>query len=191
MYFYFNIFRAPTLLNTKSVIRSILITFPNACLPLYQLDKQYKEYEGISIPYRDFGFDDLHSFLKSVDDTVILNGCGRYAIVTGVATEDNRHIESMVSKQRVSRKPHSQYGRNESTHQNRSTSFHNRTNNLNNSWIGWRERKGKNQIDIAESNKQRQGNFSQYYIYLLIRKVNPNHHSCFFKSFSDVIFFAK
>lgn len=55
--------------SVKKIIRSILTSSPVTVL-LYQLEKDYANTIGDSIPYQKLGFNSVEHFLKSIPDTV-------------------------------------------------------------------------------------------------------------------------
>lgn len=59
----------PQFQTTKKIIRAILSASARGTT-VHELDSSYKEYEGQSIPFREYGFTNLYSFLNYMADTV-------------------------------------------------------------------------------------------------------------------------
>jgi len=85
--------------DIKKVLRALIISCPHG-LTVEQLDRDFSEMEGTKIPFYDYGFNSLESFLQSIPDTLLVNGRGRNAPVYGVSSDKTKHIEELVSKQK-------------------------------------------------------------------------------------------
>uniref|UniRef100_A0A182W7I3 HTH OST-type domain-containing protein n=1 Tax=Anopheles minimus TaxID=112268 RepID=A0A182W7I3_9DIPT len=87
----------------KAIIRSLAISSASG-MTLSQLDHDFKNLEGYSIPYQTHGFKSLHSMLKTLTDVVRVNGNDQQSTIHPVTTEKNQHIRSLVEKSKKSKK---------------------------------------------------------------------------------------
>ncbi|XP_074026312.1 uncharacterized protein [Leptinotarsa decemlineata] len=85
--------------SAKKNIRSIL-TSAGLSMTMRELEKDYVEFINESIPYRKHGFSHLEQFLRSMPDTVEVEGAGPYAIVHVTKSQKSSHVYDLVSKQR-------------------------------------------------------------------------------------------
>ncbi|XP_056641482.1 tudor domain-containing protein 5 [Diorhabda sublineata] len=88
---------------TKKYLRSLLTANPTA-MTVRQVSIDYQNTIGESIPYTKFGYTSLEQFLRSIPDTVQLQGTGPFALVNLVVSEKSSHIVALVSRQRVERR---------------------------------------------------------------------------------------
>ncbi|XP_044745993.1 putative uncharacterized protein DDB_G0286901 [Coccinella septempunctata] len=91
------------LLQIKKLLRSILIS-SQIVLDVSQLNEDFKELEGIDIPYEKMGFKTLLDFLCSITDVLLVDGDSMYSKVHQVHSEKSAHVKEMVKKQRPSTK---------------------------------------------------------------------------------------
>ncbi|XP_070176619.1 tudor domain-containing protein 5-like isoform X2 [Littorina saxatilis] len=94
---------ANALSNIKSLFRSILITVQGG-LTVQEFQRDYRDFVGTPIPYTDFGFQSLKPFLLSLKDTVQFFTSNGEERLRQVSTEDTKHIEVMVQRQKPSQK---------------------------------------------------------------------------------------
>ncbi|GBM55232.1 hypothetical protein AVEN_158118-1 [Araneus ventricosus] len=87
------------LLNLRSVTQSC-----KGGVPLYRLERDYKDLLGTPIPYRELGFNSLETFIQDIPDVISLkrNREGQF-MAEGVADAATAHIASLVSRQRQAR----------------------------------------------------------------------------------------
>ena len=89
--------------NLSDVIRRRLRStlLPNKKgLVLCALEQEYRGFFGQGIPFQQFGFQDLITFLRSMPEVVTLKKLpGGDLIVTAKADESTSHIQEMVNKQ--------------------------------------------------------------------------------------------
>ncbi|XP_075227861.1 uncharacterized protein LOC142328183 isoform X2 [Lycorma delicatula] len=84
----------------KAVIRSILISTPNA-MNVKQLATEFMQSEGAEFPYNDFGFKTFLDYLKSIPDTVLLDSQNSInPLVIPVKSERSSHIDNLVMRQK-------------------------------------------------------------------------------------------
>jgi len=86
---------------TKTSIRSTLLSHKGS-ITSSELNSDYIDFLGESIPYTKFKFQDLDSFLLSMPDVCEAQWCGDRLLVRGLAGEKSSHIKDMVSKQKTS-----------------------------------------------------------------------------------------
>ncbi|XP_026836368.1 tudor domain-containing protein 5 isoform X2 [Drosophila erecta] len=86
----------------KKVVHSLVVSSPEK-MTIEKLMRDYRSEEGCSLPYRELGFKDADSFLRSIPDTVKLMGHGPMALITPVATAKSAHIQKLVHDQKKSR----------------------------------------------------------------------------------------
>lgn len=91
--------------EVKSIIRGLLTSCAED-MTVGKLRHDYRNQEGHDIPFYDFKFRDVTSFLRSIPDVceVFDNPYGPYAIVRLVESEKSAHISSLVKRQRPSTK---------------------------------------------------------------------------------------
>ncbi|XP_074026307.1 uncharacterized protein [Leptinotarsa decemlineata] len=85
--------------STKKNIRSIL-TSAGLSMTIRELARDYVEFINESIPYRKHGFSHLEQFLRSMPDTVEVEGSGPYAIVHVTKSQKSSHVYDLVAKQK-------------------------------------------------------------------------------------------
>lgn len=55
--------------NTKAILRSLINSAPTG-LTVADLERDFANQEGRRIPFVELGYNRLHSFLQSIDDTL-------------------------------------------------------------------------------------------------------------------------
>jgi len=84
--------------KTCKIIRSILLASKGGSTA-EKLYNDYRETVGEGIPYRKLGYDNLHSFLKSIPDYCrISRSMKGELVVHGVADENTRHMQDLVNR---------------------------------------------------------------------------------------------
>ncbi|CAH1998087.1 unnamed protein product [Acanthoscelides obtectus] len=89
--------------NVKKHIISVL-TSTTFTMTINQLSKDYRNMVGEEIPYYKLGYNSMESFLKSISDTVQVKGSGPMATVLPVVSEKSKHINELVTNQKITRK---------------------------------------------------------------------------------------
>ncbi|KAI6649307.1 hypothetical protein LOD99_11673 [Oopsacas minuta] len=79
----------------KKSLRAVLISCPEGT-PLAKVESDYRSFMGESLSYRQFGFRNIESFLRSIPDTVRVSG----PIAYGVACEEIKHVTKLINNQR-------------------------------------------------------------------------------------------
>ena len=79
----------------KKSLRSVLISCPEGT-PINKVESDYRTFMGGSLPYRQFGYSNVEGFLRSIPDTVRING----AVAFGVATAEIKHVTKLINNQR-------------------------------------------------------------------------------------------
>lgn len=59
----------PTLKETKQILRSLANTYPRG-IQSSQFTQEYYNLVGSSIPYKSFGYNNVHDFLMNIPDTI-------------------------------------------------------------------------------------------------------------------------
>lgn len=90
--------------NTQTTILALLITRKGGCT-LKQLSNDYYELEGEHIPWKDFGYNSLLSFLHSMSRTVHIEQKDNTTIVHGIATEKSKHVSKLIAGQKAQKPP--------------------------------------------------------------------------------------
>ena len=90
------------LLQCKKYLRSTLIANKGG-IRVSDLSRQYYQSVGEHIPYADFGFKTLESFLISVPDVCQLNMNGQKLMATVVTSTATAHIARMIGAQKGSK----------------------------------------------------------------------------------------
>ena len=86
--------------STESMLRAVLISSKEG-IPLFHLDKEYRELTMQPIPFRQLGFASLELYIKSLAGLArIERGVDGTLIVKGIAGEKDKHIAKLVSGQR-------------------------------------------------------------------------------------------
>jgi len=83
----------------KKYLRSILLAFKGG-IPACQVSEKYHEMVGDKIPYRQYNYNSLETFLQSIPDVCRITFRGRDVMVEGVATPETSHIERFVKKEK-------------------------------------------------------------------------------------------
>ncbi|XP_033227106.1 uncharacterized protein LOC117179433 isoform X3 [Belonocnema kinseyi] len=97
-----------SLLNSKrreeveTTIRSCLVASPGD-VTVQQLNKDYYEFEGEHIPFREFSCQSLIDFLKQLRNVLWLENRGGLLYVHGIDSEKSRHVSTLVEGQRPSK----------------------------------------------------------------------------------------
>ncbi|XP_018575854.1 uncharacterized protein LOC108914515, partial [Anoplophora glabripennis] len=86
--------------NVKKYITSLLTSTP-LVVTIQQLSKDYKNTIGEPVPYQKLGYNSLEHFLRSIPDTVQVNGSGPIAQVIPVASAKSAHVNQLVTKQKI------------------------------------------------------------------------------------------
>ncbi|CAH2015142.1 unnamed protein product [Acanthoscelides obtectus] len=89
--------------NVKKYIISVLTSSP-LTMTINQLSKDYRNMLGEEIPYHKLGYNSMEHFLKSISDTVQVKGSGPMATVLPVISEKSKHINELVTNQKITRK---------------------------------------------------------------------------------------
>ncbi|XP_074026305.1 uncharacterized protein [Leptinotarsa decemlineata] len=85
--------------SVKKNIRSILIS-AGLLMTMRELEKDYIEFINEPIPYRKHGFSHVEQFLRSMPDTVEVEGFGPYATVHVTKSQKSSHVYDLVAKQK-------------------------------------------------------------------------------------------
>ncbi|KAK7863839.1 hypothetical protein R5R35_003323 [Gryllus longicercus] len=88
--------------EVKTIIRGLLVSSPVEVTVL-KLRRDFKAQEGQDIPFYEFGFRDVTTFLRSIPDVckVCKNDSGPYAIVKLVESVKSAHVSSLVLRQKT------------------------------------------------------------------------------------------
>ncbi|KAI0984089.1 hypothetical protein GJ496_011153 [Pomphorhynchus laevis] len=88
----------------KSDIRSVLIAAKNG-FTANELIRDYKEFVGNDINFREYGCTTLHSLLAKIPDVCRIEQHNGGFIYHAIADASTRNIQQLVSRQRTSKKP--------------------------------------------------------------------------------------
>ena len=86
----------------KKEIRALLISRKHGLTPK-QLNSDYLRTMGRDLPYRNFGYKDCLSFVKTMPDVAKVCMSLNKAVLYGVADSKTKKIQNLVSKQRTSK----------------------------------------------------------------------------------------
>uniref|UniRef100_A0A182JWN2 HTH OST-type domain-containing protein n=1 Tax=Anopheles christyi TaxID=43041 RepID=A0A182JWN2_9DIPT len=90
----------------KTIIRALAISNASNGITVAQLNKDFKNLEGYSIPYGQFGFYSLDVMLRTMTDALRVSGYGMTAIVQPLSNEKSQHVREMVKRNKnTSKKP--------------------------------------------------------------------------------------
>ena len=84
--------------RTKKQLRSVLLSEKGG-VAADQLERDYRDLVGETIPTRRLGFPTLEAFLRSLPDTCSIQWRGAALTVQGVASGQTRHVQEMVARQ--------------------------------------------------------------------------------------------
>ena len=87
--------------QVKKTIRALLLSSKSGSTPR-QLMNDYKYVAGNAIPYVEFGYDSLMSYLSSLKDVVSVSKSRDTTLLRAVPDSSTKHIAKLVSKQRSS-----------------------------------------------------------------------------------------
>ncbi|CAK9812883.1 Tudor domain-containing protein 5 [Anthophora quadrimaculata] len=90
--------------NTKTTILALLLAHKTGCT-LRQLNNDYYELEGESIPWKDLGYVSLLDFLNSMPKTVQIEHSNNVIIVKGIASDKSMHVSKLIAGQKVQKYP--------------------------------------------------------------------------------------
>jgi len=83
----------------KKYLRSIFLAYKGG-IPAEQVFEKYYDMVGDNIPYRQYNYNSLETFLQSIPDVCRITFRGRNVMVEGVATPETSHIERFVNKEK-------------------------------------------------------------------------------------------
>ncbi|KAJ8301026.1 hypothetical protein KUTeg_022545 [Tegillarca granosa] len=89
--------------DTKKTIRALLLSAP-AGLTVQELSRDYHDFMSGRIPFRPLGYTNLEDFLRDMPDVVQIFYKNGVMCIKAVADETTKHIERLVSKQKVTNK---------------------------------------------------------------------------------------
>lgn len=86
--------------ETKKQIRALLLSAP-APLTVGEIKRDYHDFMGASIPFRAMGYDSMEDMFNDMQDAVQISWKNGLMVLQAVSDESTRHIESLVSKQKI------------------------------------------------------------------------------------------
>ncbi|GFS32300.1 uncharacterized protein NPIL_649921 [Nephila pilipes] len=87
------------LIHLRSVVQSC-----KGGVPLNRLDKDYRDFIGMNIPFKEFGYDSLEDFIRSIPDVINLKKNANGQIVAlGVTDTSTAHLFGQMSKRKSSK----------------------------------------------------------------------------------------
>ncbi|XP_060065757.1 tudor domain-containing protein 5-like [Ylistrum balloti] len=89
--------------ETKKQLRALLLSAP-AALTIQELKRDYHDFMGDPIPFREFGYTTLEDLLKDMPDALRVSWENGVMCLAPVAQEASVHIQKLVSKQKVNNK---------------------------------------------------------------------------------------
>lgn len=91
--------------NIIAVIRSILISAPGRCLPVRQIQSDYREVEGSMIPFKKFNFRTIEEFLEASNEFLIRQTSEGIKVFPK-ANKESAHVSKLIDEQtRKKKKP--------------------------------------------------------------------------------------
>lgn len=106
--------RVPTREEVQVVISALLVTRKEASttgVPIAALEHDYREQEGMRIPFRELGHSCLLDFLQSMSSCLSVRQRNGMTVVYPLASEKTAHVSSLVAGQKTSLKKSSRGGR--------------------------------------------------------------------------------
>ncbi|XP_021340324.1 tudor domain-containing protein 5-like, partial [Mizuhopecten yessoensis] len=89
--------------ETKKQLRALLLSAP-AALTANELKRDYHDFMGDPIPFRELGYTTLEDLLKDMPDALRVSWKNGVMCLEPVAQEASVHIQKLVSKQKVNNK---------------------------------------------------------------------------------------
>ncbi len=86
--------------SLKKSIKALVISAPLG-LTVKEVELDYAKYEGRPLPYRQLGYTTCQDFLQDIPDAVRSVWERGHLVVRAVADDSTRHIQSLVSRQKV------------------------------------------------------------------------------------------
>ena len=90
--------------EVETSIRSCLVAHQGD-VTIQQLDKDYVEFEGEHIPYKEFGCNSLISFLQQLRNVLWIENRRGFLYIHAIDSEKSRHVSSLVEGQRRKKLP--------------------------------------------------------------------------------------
>ncbi|GFN73523.1 tudor domain-containing protein 5 [Plakobranchus ocellatus] len=89
--------------EAKKEIRSLLLSAPLG-LTVTELKRDFVEFIGRPLPWKELGYSNPEDFLQDIPDTVKVTYASTGMVLTGVANNSTKHIEKMVQCQKIDSK---------------------------------------------------------------------------------------
>ncbi|XP_060568435.1 tudor domain-containing protein 5-like [Ruditapes philippinarum] len=87
----------------KKHVRALLLSCP-AALTVRELERDFYNFIGVRLAYRDIGYATIEDFLRDIDDAVQISYKNGVMTLTANADDTTKHIQRLVSRQKVSNK---------------------------------------------------------------------------------------
>ncbi|KAK3609122.1 hypothetical protein CHS0354_036033 [Potamilus streckersoni] len=87
--------------EAKKHVRALLLSSP-VPLTVQELERDYHNFIGEQLPYRKMGYACLEDFFRDINDAVQIHWKNGMMTLQAIADETNRHIQKLVSKQKIS-----------------------------------------------------------------------------------------
>ncbi|GFR62434.1 tudor domain-containing protein 5 [Elysia marginata] len=89
--------------EAKKEIRSLLLSAPLG-LTIIELKRDFAEFIGHPLPWKELGYSSAEDFVQDIPDTVKITWSNTGMVLTGVANSSTKHIEKLVQSQKVDSK---------------------------------------------------------------------------------------
>lgn len=86
--------------EAKKEIRSLLLSAPLG-LTVVELKRDFAEFIGHPLPWKELGYSSAEDFVQDIPDTVKITWSNTGMVLTGVANSSTKHIEKLVQNQKV------------------------------------------------------------------------------------------
>ncbi|XP_050394342.2 tudor domain-containing protein 5 [Patella vulgata] len=84
-------------------IRAVLLSSPVG-LTIQELRRDYNDFIGSPLPFRSFGYHDLEDYITDIPEILTVTWQDGKKVLRATADETTRHIEKLVSRQKVTNK---------------------------------------------------------------------------------------
>uniref|UniRef100_A0A182W7I2 HTH OST-type domain-containing protein n=1 Tax=Anopheles minimus TaxID=112268 RepID=A0A182W7I2_9DIPT len=100
----------------KPIIRSMVMSHRNKTVCVQELQRDFRDIEGLPIPYKQLGFADIFELLHAIPDIVQVSTINGIPVITHVSSPATEHVEQLIQRstyrRRGGRKAYARYSPN-------------------------------------------------------------------------------
>ncbi|XP_063966750.1 uncharacterized protein LOC129277426 isoform X1 [Lytechinus pictus] len=86
--------------EVKIVLRALLLSAPLG-LTAVEIERDFREAQGYGVPYRELGYNSTSDLVEDLPDIASCHWERGHAVFHGIADKTTKHIQSLVSRQKV------------------------------------------------------------------------------------------